>query len=948
MNICYKFLYAILAVLVFTAFGSLIAQNPAPPVFSHSAGFYFESFELHLTHPDPDVELYYTLDGSSPSENSTLYKGSITISDRSPEPNLFSSIPTNNITGGPLAWREPLENVRKGNVVRVKAFKNSSSSSTVTRSFFVFDEGPNAYSLPVISIITDSLNVFGFEEGIYVPGAYYLEGDDDTGNYMERGRDWERPASFELFENNGSLGHSQDIGIRIHGGFTRRFALKSLRLYARSDYGESRFHFRVFPDQPYESYNRLILRNSGNDFGLSMFMDAAAQSLIRHLNVDTQAYRPAIVFLNGEYWGIHNIRERYERHYLERVYGVDPGNLDILTNDYAANDYEVDEGSADHYVTMMDFIEQADLSEPGNYDHLQTFMDIDNFLDYYSAQIYYGNNDWPQNNNDFWRLNVPYNPDAPTGHDGRWRWLLYDVDRSLGYNTDAEFDMIGWLLRDDWSTALFRNLLNNSQFKTDFINRISDHLNTAFIPERVSTVIDSLRQPLEPVIDEHIARWRNHESRENWENWVQIMHRYAEQRPYNLRQQLKDYFDIGNEVTLTIALQTPAGGYAKVNSTEIVSSTPGVETEPYPWSGIYFSEVPVTLKAVSEEGYRFTHWTTIGVMPEEVSAGEPEITFNPSEDVTFIPHFTESDEVEEVVHYWVFTSDLPNNSPLETISSVYSAAEGGLLEYIPAIFPYPPADGTAGILDRVNDPTQVNYLPSANFDIPFEVSGMRGIRARNPSLVDNRESSLIFHLPTTGFRDLQFIFAAVRTANGPEELLFDYSTDPAQGNWVTTGLEKTSAVMFEAYKRINLSFKDIDAADNNPDFRIRIRFGGEEEIRESDSGNIRFNNISLSGVDFAVDQMRDYVSPEQSVLYQNYPNPFNNRTIIEFELSEQQHVCVEVFNAVGQLVAVVSDEIRSAGSHRVNFYGSGMASGVYFYRITAGAFVSTKSMTFIK
>jgi hypothetical protein len=195
---------------------------------------------------------------------------------------------------------------------------------------------PTRYHLPVVSIATDSLHLFDYDTGIFVPGSITIMGgpEDDKkkdephlfGNYVQRGVEWERPASFELFETSGERALAQDIGIRVHGGRSRSLPLKSLRLYARSEYGENRFYYPVFPDLPYREYNRLILRNSGQDFfsRSTMFRDGFMQTLVRDLNLDTQAYRPSVVFINGEYWGIMNIRERYDEDYLARTWGVDP------------------------------------------------------------------------------------------------------------------------------------------------------------------------------------------------------------------------------------------------------------------------------------------------------------------------------------------------------------------------------------------------------------------------------------------------------------------------------------------------------------------------------------------------------------------------------------------------------------------------------------------------
>ena len=889
-----------------------------PPFFSQPAGFHTGSIELHLVHPDPEAAIYYTLDGSEPDEDSPLFETTIAIHDRSSEPNHLSLIPTNFIEGA-RGWSPPSDIIRKATVVRARAYHDGSWSPTVTGTFFVYPEGPDSYSLPVVSIVTDSLNLFGEEHGLYVPGVSYIQGADATGNYVQRGEEWERPASFEFFETDGTPVLNHDIGIRIHGGFTRRFPMKSLRLYSRSDYGQSRFLYPFFHDLEDENFNRLILRQSGNDFGHTMFMDAAAQSLVRHFNMDTQAYRPVIVFLNGEYWGIHNIRERYDKHYLERVYGADPENIDYLTGPGIA-----DEGTNTHYNQLTGFVRSFDMGDPENFDEVTTLMDLDNYLDYYSAQIYYGNSDWPQNNIDFWRLRVPYDPQAPAGLDGRWRWLLYDVDRSLGYATGPDFDMIGWITSEinpvhqqRWPNQLFRGLLENQNFFHDFINKVSDHLNTAFTPERVAMVVDSLKTPLLPVIDEHIGRWVNHRSRERWDALVANMFRYAEERPGYVRQHLQDHFntdfqiggkqhfDIGSEASITLNVSENDHGYIRINTTDIEPRTPGVSHDTWPWSGIYFSEVPLSVEAVSRPGYEFSHWDvdTNGKivsgatdLTEKLTGNgnemiglsglatydleNPVLHFKPQDGIVLTARFRIADEevISEPVYFWVFTDDLPNNTPLETIRPVYTVFDSyrilesnssfrpimdvpagnpdPLLVYQPAISPYPPpGTNTAGIMDRVNDPTNLNYWPDALGGLAYEESDMRGIRTRNPSLVHDpesptsgdRESALILYLPTTGYEHPVVRFAAQRTTNGQRGIMVEYSVAGPEPQWTDAGLPVNTFTMHLVYQLITVSFEQIPEASDNPFFMVRIRFTGDEEIRRDDSGNVRFNNISLHG-----------------------------------------------------------------------------------------------------
>ncbi len=615
-----------------------------PVTFSHPPGFFDIPIELALASQEEHAVIHYTLDGSEPDRNAPVYSGPITIYDRSPDPNVFSTIRTSKRTLDWRRWYEPEEPVTKATVLRVMAYKEGNIPAHSKKTFFVLPRGADQYDVPVISIATDSLHFFDYETGIYVPGIHYSGGG--TGNYHQRGEEWEREATFEFFDPDGDRVLHQNIGIRIHGGFSRELAQKSLRLYARNRYGESRFQHQIFGETDDDAFNRLILRNAGNTWGEDMFMDALAQSLVRHFNVDTQTYRPAVLFLNGEFWGIHNIRERYDKPYLERVYGVDPENIDLLTRNQ-----DIKEGDNHHYQQMISFVTKNDLSDDAVFDEAATMIDIDNYLDYYSAQTYYGNNDWPHNNIDYWRARVPFDPEAPAGQDGRWRWLLFDVDRSIGHETGPEFDMIAWitqpLIRDEeWANLLFLNLLENEQFKYDFVNRMAGHLNSAFRPERVAEVIDSLSGTVESLISEHIERWSLPRSVAVWQGFVDEMYRYAEERPQYLRDHIVKHFELSGMHPVTLDVTHPQSGFIRVSTLDVLPSSPGIPYDPYPWTGIYFEDVPVTLEAVSMPGNSFKGWQVDGHI---VPVNEPTLTIHPGEHheikaLFSIPSSTDADD----------------------------------------------------------------------------------------------------------------------------------------------------------------------------------------------------------------------------------------------------------------------------------------------------------------
>jgi hypothetical protein len=614
-----------------------------PPALSLPSGFYSEAQEVFASHERKgDVIIRYTLDGSEPGPDSPTLPDPLVIGPRVGDSNFFSAIKT---TAGSDFWRAPGYDVPKATVLRVRAFslRDEMPSRTITRSYFVGPHLQDRYNLPVISLVTDSDHLFDPQTGIYVAGAGY-DGNWQNSNYWKRGRDWERPIHLEIFEADGKLGLAQDAGVRIHGGWSRRWAFKSLRLYARSDYGQDTFAYRLFPDQPDENYRRFILRNSGNDYQLTLFRDAFMQRLIGHLRLDTQAYRPAVLFINGEYWGIQNLRERYDRHYLQRTYGVDPDNIDLLTNHR-----QVKEGTSTHYDELRRFILQQPMASPASLAFIETQMDIDNFIDYQLAQIYLNNTDWPGNNIDFWRLRTDqFLPDAPYGHDGRWRWMVFDTDYGFWqyteprdrptHNTLAFATAAGgsnWP-NPDWSTFLLRSLLQNEGFRTRFINRFSDQLNTAFLPHRAVAMINEMAAVIEPEIANHVRRFGRPDSVQTWRNAVQRMRDFAHQRPDLQFEHLRSHFGLPGTYPLAVDLSDTDHGTVRVNSILLKESTPGVQNPVYPWTGRYFYDVPVEVEAIPNPGYQFAHWIIQDQEPHESA----KLTLLPDASATAGQHFT--------------------------------------------------------------------------------------------------------------------------------------------------------------------------------------------------------------------------------------------------------------------------------------------------------------------
>jgi len=907
-----------------------------PPELSVNSGFYSEGFILTLSHPDQEVTIIYSLDGSDPTlENlngqsyfyknqyeefpgqesgeiieqsfaTLLYSTPIEIIDRSTLPNKISSISS---TFNQIPFYIPTEPVFKGTVVRTKAVKEGIlSSETVTHTYFITPEEVNRYSIPVVSISLDEAMFFDYDNGIYVAGKDFDDWRTENpeadalwsdANYKRTGQITEKKANLSFFENGNEI-LNQNIGLRINGNFSRISPNKSLRLYARSEYGSGSFNHSFFEDSSYSSFKRLILRNSGNDFSSTYFRDAFVQRTVTHMRFETQAYQPVITFLNGEYWGILNIRERFDRHYFERVFAIADGDLDFL--EY--NGFIVEEGDYLHYAAMFNFIENNDLQDTANYDYVKTQMDTDNFIDHFIANIYARNTDWPHNNIEFWRKRTAqYEPDAPNGQDGRWRWLLKDTDFGFGGSSESqsyEHNTLAFATstggdeatNPEWSTLLFRKLLENNSFKNNFINRFADMLNTTYLPERVVGTINEMTNGIEAEISEHGFRWSSIGSIGQWQANIQVMIDFSNERPAYQTNHILEQFDIDSTVAAQLTVSGEDHGYVKINTIEILATTPGVQESPYPWNGSYFKGIPLNVTAIARPGYVFSHWSGASISPEN------QITLLPSSNFQLTANFVLATAgVENVpIYFWAMDSTLPNNTPLTEIYSSYEISEEGLIQFLSCLEGYPfnetdPSWRKAS-MERRNSPTDLNYIPEANNEVPYEFSNMRGLQIKQPFKQNGLENQLIFNFSTANYQDILLGFAA-KNENAADTILVDYSVSENITEWTTVGLENASLSLLIDYQAYEIDFSSIEAVNNNSNFKVRLRFDGEN--MSLDNGDrVTFNNFSVKGssTTFGIPQ-------DANLKFNIYPNPVSDELYIVHNYNE---VAFKLYSIEGKLV----------------------------------------------
>jgi hypothetical protein len=517
--------------------------------FSEASGFYEQGFHLELS-PDlffDNIELRYTKNGDNPDTSSSVFEQSILIEDRTEEENTLSQIPTtpdySNWTEEPTypGWANPENPQAKGTVIKAAAFIDGIRVSEIfTQTYFVFPEGRNRFSLPVLSISCPQDSLFGEERGIYVPGIH-LEEDNIvwSGNYYKEGKDWERLANIEYFVN-GEKVINQPAGLRIHGGKTRSAAQKTMKIYARSEYGINRFDYPFFKNKDQQSYKRLLIRSSMGCWHHTILKDAYAHQMAGNLNMGIQEFQPVIVFINGEYWGLHELREKIDRFKLAEDNGLDPDSIKIYGSWGSVLEGPLD---LDFYTFRDQFLANNDITDPEVYNYVKSKIDIDNIIDYFLSELYINNTDWPGNNLKMWRS---------AEHDNKWRWIFYDLDGGFG-ETRLSSTIVQDLLDDselfhgqaEWTTIIIRTLIKNETFKNKFIARAKYLLQNEFTPDRLFSILTEMETLYENDLPEHFDRWANWSSFPEWKANINLhLKNYVLLRSCAFETQLIDYFDI--------------------------------------------------------------------------------------------------------------------------------------------------------------------------------------------------------------------------------------------------------------------------------------------------------------------------------------------------------------------------------------------------------------------
>ncbi|MFZ8836522.1 MAG: CotH kinase family protein [Flavobacteriales bacterium] len=519
------------------------------PYFSMEGGFYVEPFSLELTALSGVI--HYTTDGREPTASDAIVEGPIMVDSTT--------------------------------FIRARVFEeNHIPGPTITHTYF-FDPSLNGRPLPVFSLVTDA--------------DYFW--DADTGIYVQNFKpDWEWPVNVEFFENDGNneAVFNERAGVKINGQNSWMLPQKMLGIYFRGAYGSGSLDYPLFHDRNRTKFDNFVLRASGSDWAYTLMRDGLGQHLPQeNVSVDHQGFRPSIVFINGEYMGIHNIRSRVDEEFVEENHDVEANTYDLITDDG-----NVEEGTDSAYW-VMDGLFNEDLSIQANFDAVAAEVNMQDFADYWATEIWVSNSSWGHNV-------VLWKPQLG----GKWRFVFTDLDRGFSGSTNDDID--GFTVPQnnnyDYARAWIRHALENNDFADYFAQRFTDHLHTSFHPVRVTSVIDEWSNYIAPEVPYHVERWTGTTSSygngiatvEFWENEIEVLRTFASERSPFMLEDLASEFGLSPSVQLYTSNLPLEAGRVRLNDFLIPGS---------PWNGPYFENMPFELTAEAKPGHEFVGWSQV-------------------------------------------------------------------------------------------------------------------------------------------------------------------------------------------------------------------------------------------------------------------------------------------------------------------------------------------------
>ena len=549
---------------------------PAADMSGLKSGFYSEAFTLNPPTMADGVKLRCTTDGSEPTENSPEFNSPKKI-DHS------------------VAFR-------------CATFKTGALSTKVTtRTFFVDEED---VKMPIVAISVDSSF---FREHYIKTSCDAPKGcADSAGLYA----DVEVPVHVEYFENGSATKDGStwemDAGISLMGGYSRLNDKKSVSIRLREEYEDGSINYPLFETRKgvNDKYRAFNLRNNGNRFVSDYIEDAMGGAILEGSGVDYQRSRQVVVFYNGKYYGIHDMRERFNKHYVETNYKIESSTVNFIK--HLGSDVEASNGTTDNYMQMLHFVATSDFTgaNNANYEAAKALLDVGNLADYMAAEIYMHNGDWPNNNVRAWAA-----PDHP------WKFMIYDLDHGFdwmwGVNNKEftqETNMFAWIKKGGGNKPckvegcfanLYNSLIVNPDFKRMFINRSALMFNSYTNGKNVEKVVDAMVATIDNnEMTRDLAKfkqdqkWYENSCGHGFDKTGSCMKEWASKRDSKVIQEYQEEFGVGDMIS--VSLNATGNGSVLMEGATLPSQS---------FKGKFFSGNSMLLTAVPAAGAVFTGWS---------------------------------------------------------------------------------------------------------------------------------------------------------------------------------------------------------------------------------------------------------------------------------------------------------------------------------------------------
>ncbi|MCF8269432.1 MAG: lamin tail domain-containing protein [Crocinitomicaceae bacterium] len=522
------------------------------PDISLVGGIYANSVSVPIiNHSTQGGIIRYTINGDDPDGSSPVASGPITISSNT--------------------------------VLKVRCFPNGSNrlASPIEAETFLINENS---TIPIVSLTIDQDDLLG-----------------PNGIFDNWWTDWKRPCVIEYFNPDGSKQFESKASVKPDGGAggSRSNPQHSVTVEsANTTFGTGEnIHYPLFPEKPYvDDIQAIYIRNGSNFWNQYHQRDATFMRVMRKSHVNSQAYRPANVFLNGQYFGVYELREKANETYFNENYGNHVDSLDLLSVSYwYGSVLRTVKGSDSSFFNMVNFITTADKTNPSYLSQCDKRLDLKNYTDYIAAELWYGNTDWIYNNMKIARTRTT---------DNKWRFFLQDLEWGLGGWTNYNDNMFDWFEFSNQPNPYYEihsNLMMDSTYRNHFINRYADLMNTTLHQNTYTPIINQLYEELLPEMPRHFAYWTGDVAggMNTYTYNRDVILGQFNNRNTAVRNQMLNYYNLQNTVNLTLSTIPANAGYIKIST---------IIPDSLPWTGVYFHGNPVTITAVANPGFTFNHW----------------------------------------------------------------------------------------------------------------------------------------------------------------------------------------------------------------------------------------------------------------------------------------------------------------------------------------------------